>query len=251
MKKSTKTVLSFLVGGLLVGVIAFGSGGFKDWDAASWKDKFIPSREDVDPSSEDPSEEEIVKTNVQLLEFTSTKSNSKLTPTTVVSYFNSSVSTGPVSRLGNMEDLAEEDNGYDLEYFASNSEYRTDTATTYDQDYVMNAAFEDVYLKFGSSSKTGFVYLLLNDYSFTHIKVVARPYGSLNGQTGIWSADTAALEVNGHAFPQFITNADDTTKPSPWQDLEFSYSEAQDHLLLNSLGKRVQILSIEMWTQAQ
>lgn len=37
-------------------------------------------------------------------------------------------------------------------------------------------------------------------------------------------------------------------KPSPWQDLELSYPEAQDHLLLNSLGKRVQILSIEMWT---
>lgn len=244
MSKNGKFLIGLLVGGLLLGGVGFMSNGFTNWSPEDWGNKIKPNLPVSEPDSEpepEPSEELPVETRVDLVtfDFETTVENRSLTPETIVQYFNKSITGGFIDHV--MLNGEFDNYGYD--------EFDYTGKIDADNPRIFSSVYEDNYLKFGSASKLGFVALKLKeDFTFTHIKVVGRNYGNLNSTTGIWSSDTSALAVNGFTFDQFSTNAEDTSVAPPFEELETSFTTPQDHLFLNTIGKRLQIKTIELWT---
>lgn len=249
MSKNGKFLVGLLVGGLLLGGVGFMSNGFTNWSPEDWGNKIKPSlpvtESESDPELEpEPSEEVPVDTRVNLVsfDFETTVGNRSLTADTIIQYFNKSITPGIVDHV--MLDDEFDVYGYD--------EFDYSGKIDVENPRIFTSVFEDNYLKFGSASKLGFVALKLKEnFTFTHIKVVGRNYGNLNTTTGVWSSDTSALEVNGFKFNQFSTNAEDTSVAPPFETLETSFASPQDHLFLNTIGKRLQIRTIELWTVAE
>jgi len=238
MGKKNKPIIALSLFALIATAgVAYLSSGFQKWDLTDWKDKVRPILPTTsDPSSEEPisseepvTSEEPIETRENLVKFNfeSTVAGRELNATSAVTYLNAATASEINATVGTFDSL-----GLEVDR----------------EDAYVYKAFEDGYLKFGSSSALGYLGFEFQDFEFNAIKITASNYGALNNITGIYSCDNSGLKINDHDFGLLPTNAEDTTIAAAKETATHYFTDMQDQLVFETYGKRVFVYEIELWT---
>lgn len=230
-KVGTNILIGVLFGAVIIGALGAVTKGFKEWDYrkiisnSSTSDTSTTSNSSTNSSSVD-NEQALIRVDFKNLLSGSALDNEDK----ILIFFNDS---SEERIFDSVMTITEQLEGVEI------------TTPLFNQLYKDNGG-----LKFGSSSKLGYVSLkLIEDFTYNRIAVVGYNYSALNSQTQEYSCDESSISINGKAMQAFGTNSADKTNHSPTETKVFTFEDLQSTLEITTSGKRLTILEIHLWTE--
>lgn len=221
-------VVAVLATALLVGGLGALTKGFKDW-TFDFKDS----------ETETPDE----RFNLKVIDVRTDVSGSLFNSSSIISFLNEG--------LGEESDPIFKDVAF-IEHELTRTDEETGEKIPYvEKEYMLTNVYKDNGgMKFGTSSGLGsFTINLVENYTFTHVKIVGRNYSAFNNSKNEWSCDESSIIVNGAEAQVFGTNFDDKMKSAPTEEKVFAFQDTQNQLSISVLGRRATIFTIELWTE--